>query len=126
GLVEKERHWQVAYLLDHATFTTWGHLPTVIAGDFNDWRNTLCNNSFAEHGFEQATVPARAFRSFPAFFALASLDKMFHRGGVEVEQARIVRTPLARRASDHLPLVVDFRIRPSDKGGPHAPMRPRS
>ena len=41
GLAERERHWQVRHLLDHALFRESAHLPTLIAGDFNDWLNTL-------------------------------------------------------------------------------------
>jgi len=35
---------------------------------------------------------------------------VFVRGGVVVRQARVVRTSLAKEASDHLPLVVDFHL----------------
>ena len=41
GLAERERHWQVRHLLDHHLFRQRAHLPTLIVGDFNDWRNTL-------------------------------------------------------------------------------------
>ena len=62
------------------------------------------------HGFEQVTAPTKHYRSFPAFFPLAALDKVYRKGPVHVDQAGTVRTKLARRASDHLPLVVDFRL----------------
>jgi endonuclease/exonuclease/phosphatase family metal-dependent hydrolase len=90
-------------------------LPTLITGDFNDWRNTLGRRRFAGHAFHQATDPIREFRSFPAFFPLASLDKAFYRGPVALRHAGLVRTRLARRASDHLPLVLDFHL----TGTPH-------
>ncbi len=116
GLAEKERRWQVRHLLGHPEFRESAHLPTLIAGDFNDWRNTLGRHSFHEHRFVQVTWPARRFRSFPAFMAVASLDKVFYRGNVLVRSARTVRTRQARRASDHLPLVVDFEILPGANG----------
>jgi endonuclease/exonuclease/phosphatase family metal-dependent hydrolase len=56
------------------------------------------------------TVPPSHFRSFPALFALAALDKAFYRRGIHVPHAYVVRTVLARRASDHLPLVIDFHL----------------
>jgi endonuclease/exonuclease/phosphatase family metal-dependent hydrolase len=117
GLAERERRWQVHHLLGHDSFRQWSHLPTVIAGDCNDWRNTLGRHAFHHHRFRQATAPVRRFRSFPAFLALASLDKVFYRGDVHVRHARVVRTRLARRASDHLPLVFDFHLAPAR---PHA------
>jgi endonuclease/exonuclease/phosphatase family metal-dependent hydrolase len=113
GLRERERRWQVNHLLGHCLFQQSSHLPTLIAGDYNDWRNTLGRHSFHAHRFHQATAPARRFRSFPAFLALAALDKVFYRGGVHVRAAGVVRTRLARRASDHLPLVVDFHLAPA-------------
>ncbi len=41
GLAERERHWQVRHLLRHPLFRAAAHLPTLIVGDYNDWRNTL-------------------------------------------------------------------------------------
>ena len=110
GLVGKERHWQVNHLLHHPLFRESSHLPTLIVGDCNDWRNTLVAGPFARYAFEQVTGPPSHFRSFPAFMSVLSLDKAFHRGGVVVRHARVVRSALAKRASDHLPLVIDFHL----------------
>jgi endonuclease/exonuclease/phosphatase family metal-dependent hydrolase len=110
GLAERERHWQVAHLLDHYLFRENAHLPTLLIGDCNDWRNTLGAGALGQHGFRQITAPASRFRTFPAYLALGSLDKAFYRGGIAVHHARIVHSRLARRASDHLPLVVDFHL----------------
>jgi endonuclease/exonuclease/phosphatase family metal-dependent hydrolase len=110
GLAERERRWQTARLLGHALFTELSALPTLIAGDYNDWRNTLGKHRFAAHRFEQVTDPITKFRSFPAFLPLASLDKVYRRGPVRVDHAGLVRSRLARKASDHLPLCVDFRL----------------
>jgi endonuclease/exonuclease/phosphatase family metal-dependent hydrolase len=113
GLAERERHWQVAHLLRHPLFRASGHLPSMIAGDSNDWRNTLAPGPFAEHAFDHVTGPPRRFRSFPAVLPILALDKAFYRGGILVKDAQVVRTPLARRASDHLPLVIDFHLHTS-------------
>jgi endonuclease/exonuclease/phosphatase family metal-dependent hydrolase len=110
GLAEAERRWQVEHLLRHPLFRAAAHLPTLIVGDFNDWRNRLAHGPFTEHAFEEATRPPSRFRSFPAFLPVFALDKAFHRGGVEVRRAHVVHSPLARRASDHLPLVLDFHL----------------
>jgi endonuclease/exonuclease/phosphatase family metal-dependent hydrolase len=110
GLAEKERRWQARHLLDHSLFSESAHLPTIVAGDFNDWRNKLSGVVFADYGFRQVTVPPSRFRSFPAYLALGALDKAFCRGGIFVTHAFVMRTPLAKRASDHLPLVLDFHL----------------
>ena len=77
GLAERERHWQVRHLLDHSRFHESAHLPTLIVGDFNDWLNTLARGPFAAHDFVQVTTPRSRFRSFPAYWPVASLDKAF-------------------------------------------------
>jgi len=110
GLAERERHWQIDRLLGHVLFRSADHLPTLLVGDFNDWRDTLAGGPLAGGGFAQVTAPARGFRSFPAWLAVGSLDKAFVRGRIGVREARIVRTRLAKVASDHLPLVVDFHL----------------
>jgi endonuclease/exonuclease/phosphatase family metal-dependent hydrolase len=112
GLAEHERHWQVRHLLEHPLFREPGDLPTLVVGDLNDWRNTLAHGPFLRHGFHQVTAPRWRFRSFPAYLPVVSLDKAFSRGPVEVRHARIAHSHLARAASDHLPLVIDFHLKP--------------
>jgi endonuclease/exonuclease/phosphatase family metal-dependent hydrolase len=114
GLAERERHWQVKRLLDHPLFRASGHLPTLVVGDMNDWRNTLGRGPFVRHGFHQVTAPRSRFRSFPAYWPVVSLDKAFARGPIVVHHSRIVHSAMARVASDHLPLVVDFHLRATD------------
>lgn len=114
GLHESTRQWQASYLLEHQCFRESAHLPTMIVGDFNDWRNTLANGPFARHGMRQITEPLHRFRSFPAYLAMSALDKVFCCTQVDVTHAEVVRSPLARQASDHLPLVLDFRVRHRD------------
>jgi endonuclease/exonuclease/phosphatase family metal-dependent hydrolase len=118
GLAERERHWQARHLLEHQLFRESADLPTVIAGDSNDWRNTLRKGPFAQHGFVQVTSPPSRFRSFPAYFPLGSLDKAYVRGAIHVEHARVVHTPMARIASDHLPLMIEFRLGKAEAGQP--------
>ena len=80
GLAERERHWQVRHLLDHASLPRIRPIcRRLIAGDFNDWLNTLARGPFASHGFVQVTAPRTRFRSFPAYWPVVSLDKTFVR-----------------------------------------------
>ena len=111
GLAEAERRWQIERLLGHVLFRSAEPIPTLVVGDFNDWRNRLADDRLATEGFRQVTAPASRFRTFPAWLAMGSLDKAFVRGSVEVRHARVVRTSLAKTASDHLPVVIDFHLR---------------
>lgn len=113
GLAERERHWQVRHLLSHHLFQEAADVPTLITGDFNDWRNTLCVGPFREYGFDQATHPVSRFRSFPAYLAVGALDKAFLRGDIRLRHVRIIGTAAAKKASDHLPLVIDFHVGPT-------------
>lgn len=110
GLAEKERHWQISHLLGHKLFRDSGGLPELITGDYNDWRNTLPGGPMAADGFYHVTGPPSRFRSFPAYLPLGALDKAFCRGNIAIHEARIAISALAKNASDHLPLVVDFHI----------------
>lgn len=110
GLAERERQWQVRHLLGHDIFRRSLNHPTIIVGDFNDWRNRLNQAVFTHHEFEQLTTPPSRYRSFPAYMPVASLDKAFIRGAIQIKHVRVVKNRMTRIASDHLPLVVDFHI----------------
>ncbi len=123
GLAERERHWQVLHLMEHHLFRQAAHLPTLIVGDFNDWRNTLADGLFARRGFSQLTAPRSRFLSFPAYFPMTALDKAFARGGWRFRHVRIAHSRLARDASDHLPLVIDFHLMARDAASPDSRQR---
>jgi endonuclease/exonuclease/phosphatase family metal-dependent hydrolase len=110
GLAERERRWQVGHLLSHGLFRAGESLPTIVVGDSNDWRNRLAPTLFEPRGFRHVTAPVSRYRTFPSYLAMGSLDKAFTRGPIGVRHARVVRTRLAKSASDHLPLVVDFHL----------------
>lgn len=110
SLTARMRLWQSQHLLTHRLFRESEQLPTVIIGDTNDWRNQLWKAPFHEQGFRQITSPPSHFRSFPAYLPLGSLDKAFFRGEIDVRHVGVVRGPLTRQASDHLPLVIDFHL----------------
>ncbi len=78
------------------------------------WGATVATNlaagSLAEHGFEHVTKPISRFRTFPATMPVGSLDKIYLRGKIRVKRAHIVRSKLAKAASDHLPLVADLQF----------------
>ncbi|HEX6987051.1 MAG TPA: endonuclease/exonuclease/phosphatase family protein, partial [Planctomycetaceae bacterium] len=113
GLAEKERHWQVRKLLSDAAFRNGDELPSLIVGDFNDWRNTLAAGPFTEYGYTKLTWPPKEFRSFPAYMPLGALDKAFARGDLALDRARVVLNRLTRDASDHLPVVIDIDLKPA-------------
>ena len=75
-------------------------LPTLLLGDLNEWRPGASALAVLEPVFG----PAPPAPTFPAFRPLLSLDRiMGHPRGL-VPAVTPHDTPLARRASDHLPL----------------------
>lgn len=110
GLAEAERAWQAAHLLAHDVWRATAKFPTVLAGDFNDWRNGLGSGILTSNGLHQVTAPPSRFRSFPAYMPVMALDKIFHSAGVVVRHAHVVKSGLTRHASDHLPVMGEVGV----------------
>ena len=106
GLSERDRQKQVAILLDHREFRNKGELPTIIAGDTNDWRNTLHKAALQGNGYESLAH----CKSFPAYMPLGALDKAYANSKIALGQGQAISTKLTRTASDHLPVVIDFSL----------------
>lgn len=114
GLVARERRRQIDCLLsDEWLNNPKCRDPVILVGDFNmqprsgsyrrlTGRLTDAHRSRNPH--YQATFPSR----FPAL----RIDYAFVGPAIHVQRVETVRTPLARIASDHLPLVVDLEIDP--------------
>jgi endonuclease/exonuclease/phosphatase family metal-dependent hydrolase len=87
--------------------------PCVIGGDMNDWGGVL-KRLFRPAGFACATNRSPGSRwsikTFPSFAPTTGLDKVFYRGALRLEHTHRSRLKVARVASDHLPVVVDFAL----------------
>lgn len=108
GLSGIERQWQLRKLfrVSHLAELRY-RTPLVIGGDFNDFWNTLGWRVMEPAGF----LPAGpAVRTFPARLPLRPLDKVFFRGDLRPLKTYVGLSEVAREASDHLPLVVDFEF----------------
>lgn len=116
GLREWEQDWQARRLLEHHAFRGHEHLPTLVLGDTNDWRNALAAGPFAVHGYRQVTAPPSRYRTFPAYLPMGALDKAFACGPFERMSAHVLREHGTTDASDHLPLLVDFELAPVPAG----------
>lgn len=115
GLSARERERQVALLARSREFTSLPfHVPTIIAGDYNDWRSLLRPFFVDMLGFRSATggngERERAIATFPSFFPQGALDRVYYRGPLRLAGAKRCRLALSRVASDHLPVVADFDL----------------
>ncbi len=76
----------------------------VIVGDFNEWR--------MDRGLEPLAARYDVLspgHSFHAARPVAALDRLAHTRDLEIRDAGVDQTPLARRASDHLPIWADLQ-----------------
>jgi endonuclease/exonuclease/phosphatase family metal-dependent hydrolase len=109
GLAGFERQIQLRRLLRGERFSTLREeTPLVIGGDFNDVWENLGKKIMHPAGFALASGMVK---TFPAAAPLRRLDRIFCRGPIESIGAFAGHTGLAKRASDHLPLIVDFEVR---------------
>jgi endonuclease/exonuclease/phosphatase family metal-dependent hydrolase len=108
GLAGFERQIQLRRLLGCGRLC---HLhqetPLIIAGDFNDVWDNLGRRVMTPAGFR---LGSGHVRTFPAAAPLRRLDRVFYRGPIAALGAFAGHTGVARRASDHLPLIVDFEF----------------
>lgn len=108
GLREQERREQIdRFLASHPFAHLHARTPIVVGGDLNDVYGSLAAQRFVPAGF--VAMPS-APRTFPAFAPLRSLDAVFVRGDLQIRRAARGQVEIARRASDHLPLIVDLEL----------------
>ena len=114
GLVPHEQRAQAAALVG----PDWigGDLrrdPLIVLGDFNATPHASVYRTFARSLADARTVcrERRAGPTFPSRFPMLAIDHVFVSPDIEVVGVEAFAAPLARSASDHLPLIVDFRFR---------------
>jgi len=73
----------------------------LLMGDLNEWRG----RSGAIRAFDRQLGPSAAERTFPSWMPVLALDRIYADGPAVLRDVEVYRSPLARLASDHLPLV---------------------
>jgi endonuclease/exonuclease/phosphatase family metal-dependent hydrolase len=106
GLSGFERTLQLRRLLTSDILRhTRADTGVIIAGDYNDVWGTLGKRLLEPAGFKPACFRRK---TFPAVLPMRPLDRVYYRGELAVDRSFASRMIIARQASDHLPLVVDF------------------
>lgn len=113
GLNAAERRMQVRTLLQ-ALEREAGGLPTVVMGDFNEWkpvRGTL-------RRLDRHLGPSLMQRTFPSRLPLLPLDRVWVWPADGLRRLDVYATPLSRMTSDHLPIraEVAWAVRPVAEG----------
>jgi endonuclease/exonuclease/phosphatase family metal-dependent hydrolase len=99
GLLAASRVAQARHLC--ALLATLAPRPTVMMGDLNEWRGASCAVMAQFGGVFSGMV---AVPSFPARYPLLALDRIMAAHVAGLSEGQLHDTPLARRASDHLPV----------------------
>lgn len=113
GLSAGERSMQVRALL--AAFDTT-ELPVILLGDINEWFvHGRALRTLVTH-FRRAPAP----KTFPTVCPLFALDRIWVHPGEWLTGVHVHRSPLARKASDHYPLVAHIYVpAPGENGDCH-------
>ncbi|MBX3168572.1 MAG: endonuclease/exonuclease/phosphatase family protein [Candidatus Eremiobacteraeota bacterium] len=102
GLLAAERRAQVAVMIQE--YLRHQELPLILCGDFNARPRSKEISGLGLH-----LQRVLSHRTFPGFLPVVHLDHVFHTKHLRVDRTFVPKTLLARRASDHLPLVVDLQ-----------------
>lgn len=120
GLARFERRIQLTKFLESHPFSHLHHeTPVVVGGDLNDVYGRL-GELLRPAGFRGVD---RRPLTFPAWGPMRALDAIFVRGKVDFLKLTRCDSELARRASDHRPLVADIRLHPHQAHHEHEPER---
>jgi endonuclease/exonuclease/phosphatase family metal-dependent hydrolase len=104
GLRVRERRFQVQQMLSYLESVR--HSVVVVLGDMNDW---LPGRSVARV-LDRRLGTARRLRTFPSTRPLLSLDRIWIQPAAALQRVFVHGSTLARRASDHLPVVADLDL----------------
>ncbi len=102
GLLRQSRRLQLSAMT--AALEAMPAMPTVLAGDLNEWSQRVGLGRLARH-FE-ILAPGRSFHSRRP---VAALDRIATGAGVSVAKSGVWHAQPAPAASDHLPIWADLR-----------------
>jgi endonuclease/exonuclease/phosphatase family metal-dependent hydrolase len=101
GLWRRKQARTILTELDHQP----DRLPTLLAGDLNEWRSGGCIRDFCQHHKAVALGP-----TFHARQPVGRLDRIFVSPDVHIVESGVHHSNLARNASDHLPVWARIRL----------------
>lgn len=106
GLRPRERRVQVRRMLD--VLMVKPDRITIVMGDINEWLPGSRPLRWLQERLGRSPAP----RTFPAFFPLFALDRIWVWPIRALQSIRAHNSPAARIASDHLPLAADITAIP--------------
>jgi endonuclease/exonuclease/phosphatase family metal-dependent hydrolase len=91
--------------------------PRLVIGDFNEWTRGLVSRML-QLKFESVDVQLHLNRrrTYPGVLPIMHLDHMYFDRALSLEEFMLHRSRMALMASDHLPLVAEFRAEAKPAG----------
>lgn len=110
-LTDWGRKKQFTRIAHRAVNHTSSDEPLIIAGDFNDWRNSLTKKFTTNLGLKEAhtVLSGHPAKTFPVFLPFLSLDRIFYRHINPLKCQTLDHQPWSK-ISDHLPIFAEFEI----------------
>jgi endonuclease/exonuclease/phosphatase family metal-dependent hydrolase len=108
ALFERGRERQLEAIIGHIQDLTQNG-PTIVAGDFNDWRNRVSAPMKAA-GFDEVfeVLTGSPAKTFPSVKPLLAMDRIYVRG-IKVHSAEILHEWL--KLSDHLGITAELELK---------------
>ena len=118
GTAYRERRYQAHRMVAHEILKGEGLKgPRIILGDFNEWIAGLASRLLRSHFQSIRVLPffGRS-RSYPGLFPFLHLDRIYFDRQLDLQKVESFRNLKTLIASDHVPIIADFRIREKEKG----------
>ncbi len=105
------RRKQVDRLISRVRSHVPSQAPLIVAGDFNDWPQRISRQLELElevvEVFEELT--GRHAASFPSWFPLICLDRIYVRG-LRIDTVEVLKDSPWTKLSDHIPIMATLKI----------------
>jgi endonuclease/exonuclease/phosphatase family metal-dependent hydrolase len=89
--------------------------PTIVVGDFNEWTRGVASRLMAgRYQSVETRLHLRRRRTYPGVLPMFHLDHFYFDERLKLVSASLARNRLALVASDHLPIVAEFRAKPEE------------
>jgi len=106
GLALNERRRQAQALLKILRQQKANYALTLVIGDINEWRP----RGFALYSLNHHLGKAPSLRTFPSFFPVFALDRIWVNPRAALMHIKIANNGLVRTASDHLPILATVKV----------------
>ncbi len=111
GLRPTERKIQFQALMGKNWLAQINNEPVAICGDFNTipW-SRLYKRFSNQYPDVQKKTQEKIYKTFPSRWPLVRIDHIFINKMVSVKNIKVPKTKLSKKASDHLPIIMDMVV----------------